>query len=139
MKNMKLEMTKMTNVTFATLSNALVMGAALLLASSAFAGTKADLELHNPTVVNGTQLKPGDYKLEWEGAGPNVEVSVMKGKTVLAKVPARVIDLSSPSVNSAAVTIKNSDGTTALSGARFEGKKFALEIGDSADGTSASK
>jgi hypothetical protein len=136
MKNMKLEM---TNVTFATLSNALVMGAALLLASSAFAGTKADLELHNPTVVNGTQLKPGDYKLEWEGAGPNVEVSVMKGKTVLAKVPARVIDLSSPSVNSAAVTIKNSDGTTALSGARFEGKKFALEIGDSADGTSASK
>jgi hypothetical protein len=136
MKNMKLEM---TNVTFATLSNALVMGAALLLASSAFAGTKADLELHNPTVVNGTQLKPGDYKLEWEGAGPNVEVSVMKGKTVLAKVPARVIDLSSPSVNSAAVTIKNSDGTTALSGARFEGKKFALEIGDLADGTSASK
>jgi hypothetical protein len=139
MQNMKFEMTKLTDVKFATVSKSLVMGAALLLASTAFAGTKANLALPGPTVVNGTQLKPGDYKLEWEGAGPNVEVSVMKGKTVVAKVPAHVVDLPSPSVNSAAVTMKNSDGTTALTGARFEGKKFALEIGDSADGTSASK
>jgi hypothetical protein len=139
MQNMKFEMTKLTDMKFATVSKSLVMGAALLLASTAFAGTKANLALPGPTVVNGTQLKPGDYKLEWEGAGPNVEVSVMKGKTVVAKVPAHVVDLPSPSVNSAAVTTKNSDGTTALTGARFEGKKFALEIGDSADGTSASK
>jgi hypothetical protein len=136
-KNMKCEMTK--NVKFTTVSKSLVMGAALLLASSAFAGTKANLQLNNLTVVNGTQLKPGDYKLEWEGAGPNVEVSVIKGKNVVAKVPAHVVDLRSPAANSAAVTTKNSDGTTALAGARFEGKKFALEIGDSADGTSASK
>jgi hypothetical protein len=139
MKNMKFEIAKLTNVKFSTVSKSLVMGAALLLASSAFAGTKGNLELHNPTVVNGTQLKPGDYKLEWEGAGPNVEVSVLRGKTVVAKVPARVVDLPSPSINTAAITTTNSDGTTALSGARFEGKKFALEIGGSADGTSASK
>jgi hypothetical protein len=136
-KNMKFEMTK--NVKFAIASKSLVMGAALLLASSAFAGTKADLQLSNPTVINGTQLKPGDYKLEWEGAGPNVEVSVIKGKNVIAKVPARVVDLPSASTNSAAITTKNNDGSTALAGARFEGKKYALEIGDSADGTSASK
>jgi hypothetical protein len=139
MKNTKFEMTKLTDAKFATVSKSLVMGAALLLASSAFAGTKANLQLSSPAVVNGTQLKPGDYKLEWEGAGPNVEVSVMKGKAVVAKVPARVVDLPSPSINNAAVTTKNNDGTTALTGARFEGKKYALEIGDSADGTSASK
>jgi hypothetical protein len=127
------------NMKFATVSKSLVMGAALLLASSAFAGTKANLALPYPTVVNGTQLKPGDYKLEWEGAGPNVEVSVIRGKNVVAKIPARVVDLPSASANNAAVTNKNSDGTIALTGARFEGKKFALEIGDSSDGTSASK
>ena len=69
------------------------MGLALLLASSAFAATKAELNLRNPTTVNGTKLKPGDYKLQWDGSGPNVEVSIMQGKTVVAKVPAKVVDL----------------------------------------------
>jgi hypothetical protein len=122
---------------FATVSKSLVMGLALLLASSAFAGTKANLTLQNPTVVNGAKLKPGDYKLQWDGSGPNVEVSIMQGKTVLAKVPAKVVDLSSPAQNNAAVVKHNDDGTSTLAGARFEGKKFALELGDSSDGMQA--
>ena len=122
---------------FATVSKSLVMGLALLLASSAFAATKASLTLQNPTVVNGAKLKPGDYKLQWDGTGPNVEVSIMQGKTVLAKVPAKVVDLSSPAQNNAAVVKHNDDGTSTLAGARFEGKKFALELGDSSDGMQA--
>jgi hypothetical protein len=122
---------------FATVSKSLVMGLALLLASSAFAATKASLTLQNPTVVNGAKLKPGDYKLQWDGTGPNVEVSIMQGKTVVAKVPAKVVDLSSPAQNNAAVVKHNDDGTSTLAGARFEGKKFALELGDSGDGMQA--
>ncbi len=122
---------------FATVSKSLVMGLALLLASSAFAATKANLHLNNPTTVNGTKLKPGDYKLEWDGTGPDVQVSIMQGKTVLAKTTGKVVDLSSPAANSAAVVTHNGDGTANLSGARFEGKKFALELGESADGMQA--
>ena len=122
---------------FTTVSKSLMMGLALLLASSAFAGTKANLTLQNPTVVNGAKLKPGDYKLQWDGSGPNVEVSIMQGRTVLAKVPAKVVDLSSPAQNNAAVVKHNDDGTSTLAGARFEGKKFALELGDSSDGMQA--
>ena len=48
---------------FATISKSVVMGLALLLASSAFAATKASLNLQHPTTVNGTKLKAGDYKL----------------------------------------------------------------------------
>src|SRR5512135_3166235 len=59
---------------FATFSKSLVMGLALLLASSAFAVTKANMTLINPASINGTKLKPGDYKLQWEGTGPAVEV-----------------------------------------------------------------
>ena len=114
---------------FATVSKSLVMGLALLLASSAFAATKANLTLKNPTTINGTKLKPGDYKLEWDGTGPNVEVSIMQGKNVVAKVPAKVVDLSTPAQNNAAVVKNNDDGTSTLAGARFEGKKFALELG----------
>ncbi|HET6176502.1 MAG TPA: hypothetical protein VFE61_06200 [Candidatus Sulfotelmatobacter sp.] len=122
---------------FATVSKSLVMGLALLLASSAFAGTKASLHLNSPTTINGTTLKAGDYKLEWEGNGPEVELSVVQGKNVLAKAPAKVVDLSVPAQNTAAVLRKSSDGTATLAGARFEGKKFAIELSNAGDGMQA--
>ena len=122
---------------FATVSKGLIMGLALLLASSAFAATKADLTLQSPVTVNGTTLKPGDYKLQWDGAGPNVEVSIMQGKNVIAKVPAKLVDLSAPAVNTAAVIRKNADGTGTLDSARFQGKKYALELSESNDGMQA--
>jgi hypothetical protein len=122
---------------FATVSKSLVIGLALVLASSAFAATKADLSLQSPVTVNGTTLKPGDYKLQWEGAGPNVEVSIMQGKTVVAKVPAKLVDLNAPAANNAAVIQKNADGTGTLNSARFQGKKYALELSESNDGMQA--
>ncbi len=122
---------------FATVSKSLVMGLAVLLASSAFAATKASLTLQNAATINGTKLKAGDYKLEWDGSGPNVEVSIVQGKTVVAKVQAKVVDLNKPAQNSAALLKQNDDGTSTLAGARFEGKKFALQMGESSDGMQA--
>lgn len=119
---------------FATVSKTLIIGAALLLASSAFAATKANLSLHHSTNVNGTTLSAGDYRLEWDGTGPNVEVSVLQGKKVVAKIPAKLVDVSSPYDNDAAVVKNNGDGSTSLSEARFSGKRFKLAIGDETDG-----
>jgi len=119
---------------FTTVTKSLVMGLALLLASSAFAATKGSLTLQNAATINGTKLKAGDYKLQWDGTGPAVEVSIMQGKNVIAKVPAKLVDLATPAQNSAAVLEKHDDGTSTLSGARFEGKKYALQLGgDSSD------
>ena len=50
------------------------------------------------------------------------------------ELPAHLIDLQAPAANTAAVTKKQDSGINALSGVRFQGKKQALEIGDSADG-----
>jgi hypothetical protein len=121
---------------FATVSvsKCVVLGLALLLASSAFAATKANLQLSNPVTVNGTNLKPGDYKLQWEGTGPNVELSIVQGKNVVTKVPAHLVQLETPAANDAAVTQKNNSGPNSLTGIRFEGKKFALELGEASDG-----
>jgi hypothetical protein len=119
---------------FATVSKSVVMGLALLLACSAFAATKASMTLQSSTTINGAQLKPGDYKLEWDGSGPNVEVSIVQGKKVLAKVPAKVVDLNSAPANNAAIVKMNGDGSSTLAGARFAGKKFALELGEAGDG-----
>ncbi len=119
---------------FATVSKSLVLGLALLLASSAFAATKASLQLSNPVLLNGTTIKPGDYKLEWEGTGPNVELSIIQGKNVVAKATAHVVNLETPSAYDAAVTRKNSSGPSTLAGLRFQGKKFALDLGEVSDG-----
>jgi len=118
---------------FATVSKGLVLGLALALASSAFAASKANMTLNNPTSVNGTKLNAGDYKLEWDGSGPNVEVSIIQGKKVVTKVPAKVVDLDKAPGNNAALLKQNGDGSTTLAGVRFQGKKYALELGESAD------
>ena len=122
---------------FATVTKSLVVGLALTLASSAFAASKANLTLNNPTSINGTSLKAGEYKLLWDGSGPNVEVSIVQGKKVIAKVPAKVVDLNQSSANDAALLKQNTDGTTTLAGARFQGKKFALELGEASGGMQA--
>jgi hypothetical protein len=119
---------------FATMSKTLVLGLALVLASSAaFAATKANLQLYHPVTVNGTTLKPGDYKVQWEGNGPSVELSILQGKNVVAKVPAHVVELGAPSANDAAVMRQNGSGPDSLAGIRFQGKKFVLELGQASD------
>ena len=122
---------------FATVSKSLVLGLALLLASSAFAASKANLTLNHPTTVNGTKLKAGDYKMEWDGSGPDVEVSIVQGKKVLAKVPARIVEMSNSTPNDSAVMKANDDGTTTLTEARFAGKKFSLKLGEADDSMQA--
>jgi hypothetical protein len=130
---MKFGKTKFGKMNYATISKTLVLGAALILASSAFAASKASLSISNPVNVNGTTLKPGDYKLQWEGAGPDVELSIMQGKNVVAKAPAHLVNLDNVAENSAAVTRKSGDGTTSLAGVRFAGKKFELDLGQPTD------
>ena len=119
---------------FATVSKRLLMGSALLLASSAFAANKASMLLQSPVTINGATLKPGDYRVEWNGSGSNVELSITQGKKVLAKVPAHVVDLQTASNSDATVIRRNDDGTNSLTGVRFGGRKFALEVGEASDG-----
>ena len=120
-------------------SKSLFLGLALLLATSAFAANKGSLQLQEPVNVNGTQLAPGDYKVQWDGTGPSVELSFVQGKKVITKVPAHVVDLSSPSPSDAAVIKKNGDGSRSLSEVRLNGKKFAFALGEEAAKADATK
>jgi hypothetical protein len=119
---------------FANIAKSSVLALAVALttiaASSAFASTKGNLELTNPVTVAGTTLKAGDYKVEWDGTGPSVQVSILQGKKVLAKVPAHLVALPNPSSNNAAVTQPGNGATSALAGIRFQGKTMALELDD---------
>src|ERR1700726_1961700 len=72
-----------------------LFGASLLLAVSAMAGTenKGTLRLFDNVRVQGKQLSPGTYKIEWNGEGPEVQVNIVDGRNTVATVPARVVPI----------------------------------------------
>jgi hypothetical protein len=120
-------------VNIARVSKSLILGLAVLLASSAFASNKANkgsLQLSDPASIGGTQLKAGNYDVKWDGDGANVQVNVLKGSKVVATVPAHMIDLADKPANDSAVLKKNADGTESVAELHFSGKKQALAIGN---------
>jgi hypothetical protein len=110
------------------LAKAVVLGLAVLLASSAFASNKGSLVVREAVEVNGQQLAPGEYQVRWEGTGSNVEVSFMQGKKEVAKTSAKVVTLDQSS-NYDSTVIDRASGKASVSEVRFAGKKVALAIG----------
>jgi hypothetical protein len=110
------------------LAKTVVLGLAVLLASSAFASNKGSLQVREPFEVNGQQLAPGEYQLRWDGTGSNVEVSFMQNKKEVAKASAKIIELDKASAYDAAV-VDRAGGKATVSEVRFAGKKYALAIG----------
>ncbi len=105
-----------------------VLGLAVLLATSAFASNKGSLQVREAVEVNGQQLAPGAYQVRWDGTGSNVEVSFMQGKKEVAKTSAKLIALDKSSDFDSAV-IDHASGKASVSEVRFAGKKVALAIG----------
>ena len=117
---------------FSYTSKGLVLGLALLLATSAFAANKGSLMVSDPVTVSGKSLAAGEYTVKWEGNGPNVELNILQGKNVVATIPARMIDLDRSAPGNTSVVKRNGDGSKTLSEIRFAGKKYALALGDEA-------
>ena len=105
---------------------------ALALTTGAFAANdvhKSSFQISAPTQVNGKQIPAGEYTARWEGSGPSVQVSIMKGKDVVATVPAQVVTLNQPARDSHAEIKNSSNGDRELTGLQFSGKKYSLELG----------
>ena len=119
---------KLNNVALNSLAKTVVLGLAVLLASSAFASNKATLEVREAIEINGQQLPAGAYQLRWEGTGSNVEVSFMQGKKEVAKTSGKIVELNKAYDYDSAV-VDHAGGKATVSEVRFAGKKYALAIG----------
>ena len=113
------------------ISKGVLLGLALLLATTAFASNKGSLAVADNCTVAGKALAKGNYKVSWDGNGPDVQLNIMKGKEVVATVPAHMTELNSASRSDAAVVSHNSDGSMSLSEIRLAGKKYAFTFGGS--------
>jgi len=117
------------------ISKTLLPALALLLATSAFGANKRNkgsLELDKPATVAGHQLAPGEYKLTWDGTGPNVELMISSYGKVVATVPAQLIELQQAERNNGYEAHTNDDGSQKLTSIEFGGKKYALAFGGEA-------
>ena len=118
------------NLAINTWAKSVILGAAVLIASTAFASNKGSLIIHERVDVGGQQLAPGEYQVRWSGSGSDVEVSFSQGKKELIKTAAKIVPLSETAGSDAAVLNRES-GKSTVSEVRFAGKKFALAIGGS--------
>jgi hypothetical protein len=80
----------------------------------AFAASKnsANVSLDQPVNVAGTQLAPGQYKLSWEGTGPDVTVVFTEGKKTIATTSAKLV--SNRNNQEAIETISTGDNKSVL-------------------------
>jgi hypothetical protein len=63
----------------------LMMAPVALLAAQKNSGS---VTFSETVTVNGTQIPTGDYRVEWKGTGPLVEVTILKAGKALVSSPA---------------------------------------------------
>jgi hypothetical protein len=111
----------------------LVVLSALLLSLSIglYAADKNSdrITFHDPVKVGSTTLAPGDYKVVWDGAGPDVQVSFLQGKKTVASAPAKLLNQGS-NVGKAVSLRTDSDNSQVVTEIAF--KKLALRFDESA-------
>jgi hypothetical protein len=120
--------------TATSVSNRFLVGLALLTATSAFAANRASLSIQEgvSVSVSGKHLPAGEYKVKWEGDGPNVELNILHDGKLVATVPARTIELQQKDPQDSVQMKKNSDGTESVSEIHFSGKRYAFAVGGQA-------
>ena len=98
----------------------------LMLPLSALAASKnsSNVQIPDKVVVNGKQIQPGTYKVEWNGTGPNVEVSILQGHKTVAQAPARIVDKTYE--EQAIVTHQNNSGANVLDQIQLKNKELDL-------------
>lgn len=109
----------------------MLAGIAILFATTALAAEKGSMKLFDTTLVNGVQLSPGDYALQWQGTGDKVQLQILRGKKVVATTPAALVQLKSPASQDLTSTAKDeASHAKMLTQIQFRGKNYALAIGN---------
>jgi hypothetical protein len=101
---------------------------ATFFATTAFAANNAPLHVYSPIMAGESRLPVGEYTVQWEGAGPDVELKIKLDNRVKATIPAKVIPLDHPYKEDTAVLRTDADGDRSLREIDFAGKKFFLQI-----------
>jgi len=123
----------------AKISHGLLLGLTLLLAASASAASKGSVSLNDDVTVSGMRLAKGNYRIEWQGTGPEVDLTFIKSGKVVTTVPARLLELNRKGEYQGYGTRKQDDGSISLTDIYFSGQKYRLAIGPESPATQSTK
>jgi hypothetical protein len=87
------------------------------------------VEIFDVVQIGTTELKPGNYKVEWQGTGPVVEVSFRRNGKTVATVPGTLKTNDDQVTQDAIETEATGTGTSTLKEIDFGHKKEALVFG----------
>jgi len=111
-----------------------IIGLALVLAvaAPAFAKNARMVSLGHDAVLNGTHLTEGVYKVEWESHSPELTVTFLQQKNIVATAEGRLVkrDVTYPA--DAIVYNTNPDGSLTIREIRLGGSKKAIVFGEAA-------
>lgn len=107
-----------------------LVGAALLFSFSALAAdlNKGKLHLLEKTDVEGKWLAPGRYTVEWDGAGPTVQVTILHDKQTVVTFSARITQEPSRNIQNAYSFDAAPDGSHFLTAIYLSGKSFSIDL-----------
>jgi hypothetical protein len=111
-----------------------LFGGALLFGSVVLAGVanKTTLNVGEKINVQGKSLDPGAYKVEWTGTGSTAQVSLLKGKDVVATFPAQVTEESNKNPDNAYGSVAGPDGSRSLTAIYVGGQRTVLQLDQAA-------
>lgn len=84
--------------------------------------------------IGSAQLKPGNYKVEWQGTGPAVQVSFLQSGKIVVTVPATLKTNDDQVTQDSIMTEATSADTTELKEIDFGRQKEALVFDQNPDG-----
>ncbi|HKS73260.1 MAG TPA: hypothetical protein VJQ82_08685 [Terriglobales bacterium] len=111
----------------------LLAGIAMLLPLSALAkdSNEGKFTISEPVQVGSTQLKPGDYKVQWDGSGDAVQVKILQGKKTVATTSGKLVNREQAAPYNS-VILKNANSGKSINEIDFSNRKEALVLTDNA-------
>jgi hypothetical protein len=105
--------------------------AVILLTASlwAAAANSRTLSFRTPVQLNGSEMRPGFYEVQWVSHSPEATVTFRRNGQVVAMAAGKWVDRDSKSLADSVVYSNNADGTHTLKELRFGGMKQVLVFG----------
>lgn len=111
--------------------NLWVLLAILMTASLwAAAANSRTLSFKTPVTLNGAEMKPGFYEVQWVSHSPDATVTFRRNGEVIATAAGKWVERDSKPPADSVVYTNNQDGTHTLKELRFGGMKQVLVFGE---------
>jgi hypothetical protein len=98
----------------------------MLIASAAFAKDSRSFRIDEAVSIQGTQIKPGQYKISWETHSPDTAVTLARGRKVIATATGKLVDRGTTYKQNVMLYEIKADGSREIIEFRIRGTNQAL-------------